>query len=114
MPALIFDCDGVLADTERYGHLPAFNQMFGEFGVPLQWSEDDYAELLVIGGGKERMASVLTPEFVAANALPQDQAGLTDLLGRWHRRKTEIYTGMVESGALPPRPGIARIAAGRS
>ena len=28
MPALIFDCDGVLADTERYGHLPAFNQMF--------------------------------------------------------------------------------------
>lgn len=23
--ALIFDCDGVLADTERYGHLPAFN-----------------------------------------------------------------------------------------
>ncbi len=22
---LIFDCDGVLADTERYGHLPAFN-----------------------------------------------------------------------------------------
>ncbi len=26
--ALIFDCDGVLADTERFGHLPAFNQMF--------------------------------------------------------------------------------------
>ena len=32
-------------------------------------------------------------------------------MGRWHRRKTEIYTGLVESGALPPRPGIARIAA---
>ena len=28
MPTLIFDCDGVLADTERYGHLPAFNQTF--------------------------------------------------------------------------------------
>ena len=26
--ALIFDCDGVLADTERYGHLPAFNATF--------------------------------------------------------------------------------------
>ena len=39
MPALIFDCDGVLADTERYGHLPAFNQTFAEFGVPVQWSE---------------------------------------------------------------------------
>ena len=34
MPALIFDCDGVLADTERDGHLPAFNQTFREFGLP--------------------------------------------------------------------------------
>ncbi len=32
---LIFDCDGVLADTERYGHLPAFNQTFREFGLPV-------------------------------------------------------------------------------
>ncbi len=40
MPALIFDCDGVLADTERYGHLPAFNQTFAEFGVPVQWSDE--------------------------------------------------------------------------
>ena len=24
--ALIFDCDGVLGDTEQHGHLPAFNQ----------------------------------------------------------------------------------------
>ncbi len=36
MPFLIFDCDGVLADTERNGHLPAFNQTFDEFGVPVQ------------------------------------------------------------------------------
>ena len=48
MPALIFDCDGVLADTERYGHLPAFNAMFAEFGVPIEWSEEDYAELVPI------------------------------------------------------------------
>lgn len=26
--ALIFDCDGVLADTERDGHRPAFNAAF--------------------------------------------------------------------------------------
>lgn len=26
--ALIFDCDGVLADTERDGHRPAFNSAF--------------------------------------------------------------------------------------
>ncbi|WP_197512319.1 HAD family hydrolase [Tessaracoccus coleopterorum] len=34
MPTLIFDCDGVLADTERDGHLPAFNEAFAEFGLP--------------------------------------------------------------------------------
>ena len=34
MPALIFDCDGVLADTERDGHRPAFNQAFAEAQVP--------------------------------------------------------------------------------
>ncbi|MEA2607565.1 MAG: hypothetical protein QOI00_2322, partial [Chloroflexota bacterium] len=30
MTTLIFDCDGVLADTERFGHLPAFNSAFRE------------------------------------------------------------------------------------
>ena len=42
MSALVFDCDGVLADTERYGHLPAFNQTFEEFGLPVRWSEEEY------------------------------------------------------------------------
>ncbi|QAY73863.1 HAD family hydrolase [Agromyces protaetiae] len=111
MPFLIFDCDGVLADTERYGHLPAFNQTFAEFGVPVQWSDADYAVKVLIGGGKERMASLLTPEFVAANGLPADEEGQKALLAEWHKRKTAIYTGLVASGALPGRPGIARIVA---
>jgi HAD superfamily hydrolase (TIGR01509 family) len=109
MTALIFDCDGVLADTERFGHLPAFNQTFAEFGLPVEWSEDEYAEKLRIGGGKERMASLLTDEFVAANDLPVEPDGQRELLARLHRRKTEIYTAMVAAGALPARPGIARI-----
>ena len=70
MPALIFDCDGVLADTERDGHRPSFNQTFAEFSVPVSWSVEEYGEKLKIGGGKERMASLLTPEFVRANGLP--------------------------------------------
>ncbi len=57
LTTLIFDCDGVLADTERDGHLPAFNQTFAEFGVPVRWSEADYGQKLAIGGGKERMAA---------------------------------------------------------
>jgi HAD superfamily hydrolase (TIGR01509 family) len=109
--ALIFDCDGVLADTERYGHLPSFNQLFREVGLPLSWSEDEYGRKLQIAGGKERMASELTPEFVRANNLPSDPDALAAEVARWHKRKTQIYTDMVAAGKLPPRPGVARIIA---
>jgi dihydroxyacetone kinase phosphoprotein-dependent L subunit len=109
--ALVLDCDGVLADTERYGHLVAFNQMFAEFGLPVRWSVADYQEKVRIGGGKERLASLLTPEFVVAASLPADAAGQRDAVATWHRRKTAIYAELVASGAVPPRPGIARIVA---
>jgi len=109
--ALIFDCDGVLAATERYGHLPAFNQMFEEFGLPVRWSEEEYGEKLAIAGGKERMMSLLTDDFVRDADLPTDPDGQKATVADWHRRKTEIYTEMVASGRLPGRPGVARIAA---
>nr|WSX75481.1 HAD-IA family hydrolase [Streptomyces sp. NBC_00899] len=111
MPALVFDCDGVLADTERYGHLPAFNQTFEEFGLPVRWSDEEYAEKVKVGGGKERMRRLLTPEFVAAAGLPDDPEALAEQVARWHRRKTEIYTAIIRSGAIPPRDGVRRIAA---
>lgn len=106
---LIFDCDGVLADTERYGHLPAFNQTFREFGLPVQWSEEEYGRRLRIGGGKERMASLLTPEFIAEAELPTDPEGQRAEVAAWHERKTRIYTDMVATGAIAARPGVARI-----
>ncbi|MGB6453471.1 MAG: HAD family hydrolase, partial [Streptosporangiaceae bacterium] len=109
--ALVLDCDGVLADTERYGHLVAFNQMFAEFGLPVRWSVTDYQQKLQIGGGKERLASLLTPDFVAAAGLPSDEPGQQAAIEAWHKRKTEIYTELVESGAVPPRPGVARVVA---
>ena len=43
MRALIFDCDGVLAETERDGHRAAFNRMFAAEGLDFEWTEDDYA-----------------------------------------------------------------------
>ncbi len=98
MPALIFDCDGVLADTERDGHRPAFNQAFAEAGLGVVWDEAEYGRRLRIGGGKERIASL----FPDADAR-RDQ--ILDL----HKRKTAIYKEIVRSGRLAGRPGIARI-----
>lgn len=111
MPALVFDCDGVLADTERYGHLPAFNRTFEEFGLPVQWSDEEYAQKVKVGGGKERMRRMLTPDFVTAAGLAPGQEALEEQVARWHRRKTEIYTGIIRSGAIPPRAGVRRVAA---
>lgn len=109
MPALIFDCDGVLADTERDGHRPAFNATFADVGLPVQWSVEEYAEKLRIGGGKERMATLFTPELVEQAGLPADADGQKQTLADWHKRKTAHYTEAVKRGDMPGRSGIARI-----
>ncbi|WP_217615261.1 HAD-IA family hydrolase [Cellulomonas sp. GbtcB1] len=110
-PGLLLDCDGVLADTERDGHLPAFNATFEEFGLPVRWSQEEYGRLLAIGGGKERLRTLLEPGLVARAGLPTDEDEQRELVARWHRAKTERYTALVRSGALPGRPGIARLVA---
>jgi HAD superfamily hydrolase (TIGR01509 family) len=108
--ALIFDCDGVLADTELYGHLPAFNQMWEKMGVPWQWSKQQYGEKLKIGGGKERMASLFAEaDFRDRVAVPESEEERKALLARWHKEKTAIYEGIISSGKIPTRPGIKRL-----
>jgi HAD superfamily hydrolase (TIGR01509 family) len=109
MPALIFDCDGVLAETERDGHLPAYNQTFAEFGLPVCWTPETYAGPFQIPGGRERMASLLTEDFVREAGLPADPAAQAALLDRWHRRKTAIYAERVRAGHVIARPGVARL-----
>lgn len=104
--ALILDCDGVLADTELDGHLVAFNRTFTELGLPIAWTADEYGELLRIGGGKERLRAYLAAH--PALDLGDDDA-VAALVAQAHQRKSAIYVDLVESGALPARPGIARL-----
>ncbi|CAA7614999.1 Protein CbbY, plasmid [Magnetospirillum sp. LM-5] len=94
--ALIFDVDGTLAETEE-AHRKAFNQTFAEFGLDWHWDPLLYGRLLKVSGGKERMRS-----YAGANV----DDTLIDAL---HRRKTEIYTTFVATGAVPLRPGIERL-----
>jgi HAD superfamily hydrolase (TIGR01509 family) len=109
--ALIFDCDGVLADTERDGHLVAFNRMWREQGVNWQWTVDQYAVKLKIGGGKERIASLARDDdFRAAYQVPAAEDEWLDVVAAWHKRKSDIFKELVMSGAMPARPGVRRIA----
>ena len=104
--ALILDCDGVLADTEKDGHLVAFNQVFAEFGYPFRWSEEEYADLLKVGGGKERMRHYLSlhPEIEVPGSDDLDA-----LLAQVHKQKSADYQDIVNSGRIPGRPGIKRL-----
>ncbi len=110
MTALVFDCDGVLADTERYGHLPAFNATFEHFGLPVRWDVDEYARRLRIGGGKERMASLFADEgFAQAAGIPDDEGARRELLAAWHQHKTAAFKQLVAEGWIPARPGVNRV-----
>ena len=107
---LIYDCDGVLGDTEQDGHLPAFNRMWRELGVPWQWSVEEYGRKLKIGGGKERMSSLFQEgDFLRVFTPPADEQGRKDLIASWHKKKSAIYQEMIRGGAIPPRSGVKRL-----
>jgi HAD superfamily hydrolase (TIGR01509 family) len=105
---LLLDCDGVLADTELDGHLPAFNEAFRALGLSVSWTPEQYRVLLRVGGGKERLAAFLDTHPGIA---PTDVHERRELIERVHRLKSELYVGRVERGALPARPGVRRLVA---
>ena len=110
--ALLFDCDGVLCETERDGHRTTFNATFAERGLDHEWSVEKYGELLEIGGGKERMThyfnSVPTEEPFATQ-FPEDDERRADFIKSLHLRKTELFLEIVKDGKLPLRPGVKRL-----
>jgi HAD superfamily hydrolase (TIGR01509 family) len=104
MDALIFDCDGVLVDTERDGHRVAFNRAFAALGLPFAWGVEEYGDLLRIAGGKERMRS-----YFDQNRWPVPEVDRDALIKRLHQLKTDYFIQLIESGELPVRSGINRI-----
>ena len=104
MQALIFDCDGVLVDTERDGHRVAFNAAFKAIGWETEWSVERYGELLTTAGGKERMRRHFDEKGWPVPAAERDAA-----IAALHKLKTNLFMELIESSALPLRTGVARI-----
>lgn len=105
LKALIFDCDGVLAETERDGHRVAFNTAFEENGITAKWSVEEYGKLVNISGGKERMVAYFNKH---PNIISNEQIN-GNYIQKLHKRKTQVFMEMSAKGKLPSRLGIKRI-----
>lgn len=105
LKALLFDVDGTLADTERDGHRPAFNQAFADAGLDWNWPVDLYGELLGVTGGKERIRYYLE-QYNRAFRYDGDQDAF---IAELHKAKTAHYTRMLAEGAIPLRTGVKRL-----
>ena len=92
--ALIFDVDGTLAETEEI-HRAAFNEAFAEAGLGWFWTPELYRRLLLVTGGRERIAAYAEEIAVAIADIPA-----------LHRRKTDIFNDKLRRGPITLRPGV--------
>ncbi|MCV7230851.1 HAD family hydrolase [Mycolicibacterium komossense] len=102
--AVIFDVDGTVADTERHGHLPAFNAAFAEHRIDIVWSPEEYGQLLHITGGRRRIAADLRARGFAD--------GADELAAAVHRTKTRLFRERILTHGMPPRPGLVDLVTG--
>ncbi|KAL3803887.1 hypothetical protein HJC23_004049 [Cyclotella cryptica] len=116
--ALLFDCDGVIIETEEL-HRLAYNAAFKEFELfignePVEWSVAYYDILQnTVGGGKNKMFYHFrntTGVFPAAgnDPTPTTPEEEQDLVDRLQARKTELYKELIAEKA-EARPGVLEL-----
>jgi HAD superfamily hydrolase (TIGR01509 family) len=103
--ALLWDVDGVLAETERDGHRVAFNQAFVAHGLPWQWSVQRYGELLTITGGRERLLHDMRTRSDAPVVSGEREA----LARAVHQTKNRLYADLIHAQGLPLREGVREL-----
>jgi HAD superfamily hydrolase (TIGR01509 family) len=101
--ALLWDVDGTLAETERDGHLTAFNRAFDQLGLPWRWTPERYGELLRVTGGRER----LLHDFESQPEAPKEPDARQSLVEEVHRLKNRWYAELVAGGRIALRDGVA-------
>lgn len=116
--ALLFDCDGVILETEEL-HRLAYNDAFRHFeltidGTPVEWSVEYYDILQnTVGGGKPKMFwhfRNTAQAFPMAGQRPapatlDEQEELIDAVQTW---KTNRYKELLENEAKA-RPGVLEL-----
>jgi len=102
LEAVVFDVDGTLVDSERFGHRVAFNAAFEAFDLPYRWDDDEYGRLLHTTGGERRIAGYLADQGVTADERDRLAPAL-------HACKTKLLVEMIDGGALGARPGVVRL-----
>mmetsp|Transcript_12041 Transcript_12041/g.25981 ORF Transcript_12041/g.25981 Transcript_12041/m.25981 type:complete len:310 (+) Transcript_12041:14-943(+) len=117
--ALLFDCDGVIIETEEL-HRLAYNAAFKEFKLvikdePVEWSVAYYDVLQnTVGGGKNKMffhfrnttgTFPTSEDGTPAPVTPEDEQ---DLVDRLQARKTNLYKDLIAEKAKA-RPGVLEL-----
>jgi len=116
--ALIFDCDGVIIETEEL-HRLAYNAAFKAAdlqidGEPVNWSVDYYDVLQnTVGGGKNKMFFHFRN---TTNAFPTSHGNLAPvtsdeqqaLIDSLQDNKTNLYKDFIAEKAAP-RPGVIEL-----
>jgi len=115
--ALLFDCDGVIVETEEL-HRLAYNGAFDAFeltidGARVEWTVDYYDVLQnTVGGGKPKMRwhfkEFAWPASTMFPTAPESETDRDALIDALQDKKTEIYKKIVEEVAVA-RPGVLEL-----
>ena len=120
--ALLFDCDGVLVETEEL-HRLAYNASFAHFGVQvepgvqMEWTPSYYDVLAnTVGGGKPKMRwhfkentwPTVTKSDKYGTGMVTDEGIQDQLIDDLQDKKTEFYKKIVEEVATA-RGGILEL-----
>jgi len=99
LEALIFDVDGTIAETEDM-HRRAFNLAFERHGIGINWGVREYAALLAVPGGRERITHAL-----ARTGWPVEPREVVAV----HASKTSFYAMLLEAERVAWKPGVQRL-----
>ena len=100
LEGVYWDLDGTIANTELEAHLPAFNNAFKDFGIDWNWDTNKYIKLLMINGGKNRIAY-----YSKSNHSDLSE----ELITKIHKKKQYHYLEIIKNNCVNFKTGVFRL-----